>query len=108
MARLLLNQVLEAYETKAPKTMAILKAGFKDPMAVLICRKSTASVSVQPALARLNEEIRRRERVIRIFPNRESAKRLMGALLMEIDEKWEAAESIWIWTAIWSGVNPRT
>jgi len=39
-------------------------------------------------LERLNEEIRRRERVIRIFPNRESAIRLIGALLMEIDEKW--------------------
>lgn len=39
-------------------------------------------------LERLNEEIRRRERVIRIFPNRESALRLIGALLMEIDEKW--------------------
>ena len=37
---------------------------------------------------RLNEEVRRRERVIRIFPNRESVIRLLGALLMEIDEKW--------------------
>ena len=37
---------------------------------------------------RLIEEIRRRERVIRIFPNRESAIRLIGALLMEIDDKW--------------------
>ncbi|MGB4402163.1 MAG: transposase, partial [Bacillota bacterium] len=36
----------------------------------------------------LIEEIRRRERVIRIFPNRESAIRLIGALLMEIDDKW--------------------
>ncbi|MEX1406465.1 transposase, partial [Hydrogenibacillus schlegelii] len=37
---------------------------------------------------RLNEEIRRRERVIRIFPNRESVIRLLGALLREIDETW--------------------
>jgi putative transposase len=40
------------------------------------------------AVERLIEEIRRRERVIRIFPNRESAIRLIGALLMEIDDKW--------------------
>jgi putative transposase len=38
-------------------------------------------------LERLNEGVRRRERVIRIFPNRKSVVRHIGALLMEIDEK---------------------
>lgn len=33
------------------------------------------------SVERLNEKIRRRERVIRIFPTRDSALRLMGALL---------------------------
>ncbi|MEW6081103.1 MAG: transposase, partial [Bacillota bacterium] len=28
------------------------------------------------------------ERVIRIFPNEDSALRLLGAVLMEIDESW--------------------
>lgn len=37
---------------------------------------------------RLNGEIRRRERVIRIFPNDESALRLIGALLAEQNEAW--------------------
>ena len=40
------------------------------------------------AMERLNQEIRRRERVIRIFPNRESLVRLIGALIIELDEKW--------------------
>ncbi len=44
------------------------------------------------SLERLNEEIRRRERVIRIFPNRDSAIRLIGAMLMEIDEKWSSGK----------------
>ena len=35
---------------------------------------------------RLNVEIRRRERVIRIFPGVESAHRLLGALLVEQHE----------------------
>jgi len=88
-ARLLLNQVLEAYETKAPKAMAVLEAGFEDATAVLLLpEKYRKRLRTTNALERLNEEIRRRERVIRIFPNRESAIRLIGALLMEIDEKW--------------------
>jgi len=33
-------------------------------------------------------EIRRRERVIRIFPNEEAALRLIGALMVEQHEKW--------------------
>ena len=36
----------------------------------------------------MNEEISMSERVIRIFPNMDSAIRLIGAMLMEQDEKW--------------------
>lgn len=50
---------------------------------------------------RLNEEIRRRERVIRIFPNRESALRLLGALLMEMDEKWSTGRRYLDMTEYW-------
>ena len=39
-------------------------------------------------IERLNEEIRRRERVIRIFPNEESLERLIGALQKEINDDW--------------------
>jgi transposase-like protein len=46
---------------------------------------------------RLNEEIRRRERVIRIFPNDDSALRLIGALLAEQNETWQnAVTSTWM------------
>ena len=38
---------------------------------------------------RLNEEIRRRERVIRIFPNEASAIRMVGALLSETNDDWQ-------------------
>lgn len=40
-------------------------------------------------LERPSEELRRRERVIRIFPNEQSIYLLMGALLMETNEKWQ-------------------
>ncbi|MFD2705873.1 IS256 family transposase [Salibacterium lacus] len=38
------------------------------------------------SLERLNQELRRRERVIRIFPNSQSAYRLLGAVLMDYAE----------------------
>jgi putative transposase len=49
----------------------------------------------------LNEEVRRRERVIRIFPNRESVIRLLGALLMEQDEAWTTGKRYFDMTAYW-------
>lgn len=39
-------------------------------------------------LERLNEEIRRRTRVVRIFPNGESCLRLIRALAVETHENW--------------------
>jgi transposase-like protein len=88
-ARLLLNRVLEDFESRAPRAMAILEAAFEDATAVLaLPEKYRKRLRTTNSLERLNEEIRRRERVIRIFPNRASAGRLLGALLMEIDEKW--------------------
>ena len=39
-------------------------------------------------LERLNQEVRRREKIIRIFPNRTSANRLIGAVLMDLHDEW--------------------
>jgi len=92
-ARLLLNQTLEAFEKKAPRAMQVLEEGFDDATAVLsLPEKYRRRLRTTNGVERLNEEIRRRERVIRIFPNRESAIRLIGSLLMEIDDKWAAGK----------------
>jgi len=92
-ARLLLQQTLAAYEEKAPKAMRILEAGFDDVTAVLsLPEKYRKRLRTTNSVERLNEEVRRRERVIRIFPNRESVLRLIGALLMEQDEKWASGK----------------
>jgi putative transposase len=39
-------------------------------------------------LERLNQEIKRRTRVVRNFPNRESCLRLVSALAVEVSEEW--------------------
>lgn len=40
---------------------------------------------------RLNEEIRRRTRVARLFPNEVACLQLVSAILMEISEDWQTA-----------------
>jgi transposase-like protein len=73
--------------------MDVLEAGFEDAIAVLeLPERYRKRLRTTNSLERLNEEIRRHERVIRIFPNREAAIRLIGALLMEQDEKWASGK----------------
>ncbi len=45
---------------------------------------------------RLNEEVRRRTRVARLFPNEASCLRLVSAVLMEIAEDWQTAEKRYV------------
>lgn len=84
------NQIFAKYDTKAPKAMTLLDEAFADITAVLtLPLKYRKRVRTTNGVERLNQEVRRRERVIRIFPNEASVIRLMGALLMEQSEKWQ-------------------
>jgi transposase-like protein len=88
-ARLLLAKFSADYAQPAPAAVATLERGFEDTTTILALPEPyRRRLRTTNAVERLNEEIRRRERVIRIFPNRESTIRLLGALLMEQDEQW--------------------
>ena len=88
-ARRLLKETLSAFESDAPNAMKVLEEGFDDVMAVMsLPKKYRQKFRTSNGPERLNEEIRRRDRVIRIYPNGESVIRLIGALLMEQDERW--------------------
>jgi len=92
-ARRLLAATVDDYADRAPKAITCLENGFDDATAVLVLpepyRKRLRTTN---GVERLNEEIRRRERVIRIFPNQQSALRLLGALLMEQHEAWSTGK----------------
>ena len=85
-----LNQELSG---KADNALGVLEEGFEDALAVLGLpekyRRRMKSTNMQE---RLIQEIRRRERVIRIFPNEASALRLIGALLAEKHETWSTGK----------------
>jgi transposase-like protein len=101
-ARLLLEKVSADYAQSAPAAVAILERGFDDATAVLALPEPYRQrLRTTNAVERLNEEVRRRERVIRIFPNRDSVLRLLGALLMEQDEAWTTGKHYFDMTAYW-------
>jgi len=101
-ARMLLAGVVADYERVAPTAIATLERGFDDATAVLaLPRPYRKRLRTTNGQERLNEEVRRRERVIRIFPNRPSGIRLLGALLMEQDEQWSTGKRYFDMTASW-------
>jgi len=66
----------EEMEGKADKAVDDLENGLEDALAVLILpKKYRKRLRTTNMAERLNEEVRRRERVIRIFPNEDSAVR---------------------------------
>ncbi len=101
-ARNLLDDIVEEYAQKAPRAVVCLEAGFDDAMAVMALpepyRRRLRSTN---GLERLNREVRRRERVIGIFPNIDSATRLLGALLMEQDEECTTGRLYFRMEAYW-------
>ncbi|GAE95357.1 mobile element protein [Gracilibacillus boraciitolerans JCM 21714] len=99
IARDLKDQFLSKYagEAKYDKALEILENGFDD--AVKFYAEPEAAhrhIKSTNVIERLNEEIRRRERPIRIFPNNQSAFRLIGAVLIEAQKEYEKSNRRYI------------
>src|SRR5690554_4348460 len=83
------DNLLSFLEEKSPQAATLLDESFSDVMAILnLPQRYRRRLRTTNSIERLNEEIRRRERVIRIFPNAKSITRLIGSLLLEHHEKW--------------------
>jgi putative transposase len=80
---------LVRWQTKYPRLCAWVEDGIEETFSYyrfpLGHHKHVKSTNM---LERLNEEIRRRTRVVRIFPNEESCLRLIRALAVETHENW--------------------
>lgn len=90
-ARQRFDELAGQMELKAVKAIECLENGLEDALAVMaLPGKYQRRLKSSNMQERLIQEVRRRERVIRIFPNEDSALRLIGALLAEIHESWQA------------------
>ena len=70
------------------KACGTLDNGFEDAFQYTVLGNSHNRLKSTNLLERLNQEVRRREKIIRIFPNHASANRLIGAVLMDLHDEW--------------------
>ena len=81
------DAIMDEYSEVAEKAMDILDEGFEDAMTVMALPESMRRFfRTNNHLERLNRELKRRSKVIGVFPNRESVLRLMGSALLELNE----------------------
>jgi len=86
----LLRAAVQKYATSAPRLSAWLEDNLSEGFTVFdFPLEHRRSIRTTNSLERINKEIRRRTRVVGIFPNPASCLRLVSALLMEISEEWQ-------------------
>jgi len=85
-----LQTAIQKYAVSAPRLSAWLEDNLAEGFTVFdYPLEHRRSVRTTNSLERVNKEIRRRTRVVGIFPNEASCLRLVSALLMETSEEWQ-------------------
>jgi transposase-like protein len=83
------DDLTQQFQSRFPKAMEIFEAGIDDVLSYLhYPQPHRVRVSSTNPLERLNLEIRRRTRVVGIFPHTNACLRLIGMLLVEKHEDW--------------------
>jgi len=88
-----LNRMIEIYRKKAPALARWSEENIPEGFTVFKLPAShRRRLRTTNCVERVNQEIKRRTRVARLFPNEESLLRLVSAVLAEISEEWETGE----------------
>jgi transposase-like protein len=89
-AERLLQEAIQKYAVSAPRLSAWLEDNLSEGFSVFdFPLEHRRTIRTTNSLERINREIRRRTRVVGVFPNEASCLRLISALLMEISEEWQ-------------------
>jgi len=89
-AERLLDKMVAKYAPASKKLAAWLEANVPEGLTVFdFPAEHRRRLRTNNSLERLNRELKRRTRVVSIFPNEDSLLRLATAVLMETDDEWQ-------------------
>lgn len=89
----LLKRTVDKYQKNAPKLADWMEVNLPEGLTVYAFPENHRRLlRTTNGVERLNQEVRRRTRVARLFPNEASCLRLVSAVLMEISEEWETGK----------------
>jgi putative transposase len=81
--------IVKEYEKKAPDYCSWLEENFKEGLTFFRYPKSHwKKIRTSNVVERLNQEVKRRTRVARLFPNVASCERLVASIALNIHEEW--------------------
>jgi putative transposase len=94
----LLKKTVTKYAQDAPRLSTWMEENLPEGLTVFAFpQKHRRLIRTTNGLERLNREIRRRTRVVSLFPNDASCLRLATAVLMEISEDWQTGKRYIKW-----------
>ena len=94
-ARKIRDQIMEEYRDVAESAVSCLDEGFESSMTVMLLPAGLRRYyRTSNHIERLNKELKRRSKVIGIFPNEDSLLRLMGSVLIELHEAMQVGRAI--------------
>ncbi len=93
-AEALLTKIVQKYGKTAARLATWLESNLAQGLTVFAFPEAHRRLlRTTNGLERVNQEIRRRTRVVSIFPNESACLRLVTAIAMEISEEWEASKA---------------
>ena len=94
-ARKIRDRIIEDYRDVAESAVACLEEGFESSMTVMLLPVGLRRYyRTSNHIERLNKELKRRSKVIGVFPNEESVLRLMGSVLIEMHDAMLAGRAV--------------
>jgi putative transposase len=88
-----LGEVAAMLRRKFPQAADLLEDAAEDVLAYMhFPREHWRQLHSTNTLERINKELKRRTRVVGIFPNRDSLVRMVATLLQEQDDEWQVAD----------------